>query len=248
MIRLSDILTRLDPPRCAVPDRLVRRIPWVHRTCRPGRPRWKDLWAEGRLRAQDASCEPERVRGHSPVVYLSLGYAAYPHGLLALLIAPDADELGGTATPFDSGGVLTGRMLLDGTPLTADDAVRFWESWLLPLAEVRALCAAWIASHFSEPNAYLALPSDSDPDLPARHGLVALPPLGRLAWTIEGQVAADVPLDLVREVICARRALIWKLPAAYRANASYPPDEEAYTEASFDRYIAVRVRERMEAA
>jgi hypothetical protein len=242
-VRLADLAATLASPHCAVPADFVARLPWVHRTGRPGRDDWKKLWSDGHLKAQDGY-PPEQDAGHSPVVYVSLGYGAYPRGLFALLLGPEVEALDGRFTPFDSGGVLTGRMQRAGQDLAGDDAVRFWTSWLLVLGEVRAFCASWIAAHFDDPRDYLTLPNDAVPPYPLRHALAATLP--RLAWTIEGQVRGNVGLEHLREVVCARRSLIEELPDERIELASYPPDEEEYSEDRFDRFIARQVIARVE--
>ncbi|MBN2194911.1 MAG: hypothetical protein JW751_18990 [Polyangiaceae bacterium] len=89
--------------------RVAAALPLVHRT---GHERQVEPWHRilygGMLRASDAT-EEERQCGWTRAAYFFLGSAAYPHGDIAFVLAPQATGgFAGSFSPFDSGALACG--------------------------------------------------------------------------------------------------------------------------------------------
>lgn len=232
---------------------MVAGLPWVHRSGKRGAPAWLEILRNGRIGAHPTT-EAERAAGVERAAYFFLGSGAYPSGLVAFLVGEPLEALPGCCTPIDTGGLLAGRMVqAHGQTVQGPEAVERWQAVRAAIQHARALTRAWVAAHLHDPMDYVRRSLVSEPDVPAIHGLRSPEGL-RLAWTVEAQVEADVPLaGSLAVILFARRGLFDSalldpaIDGAVLALAVVPADEDEYGDADFDRFIAAHIERRLAA-
>lgn len=199
-----------------------RRLPLVHRTCKPDAEMpWTQVLDERAFAALPpctGSCE--QAAGIPRAAYFFLGCGAYPEGLVGFVLEAPSVLLRYPAsyTPIDTGSL--GRYVAPRDPAQAaswdDDAkARFLLDHLGQGREVTHFAGPYLAAHFEEPMTYVQRGQYSTPDFPAYHGLESTNG-DRRAWTIEVQVHANVRFGRgganLTEIVVARPSLVEELP------------------------------------
>jgi hypothetical protein len=226
---LPELLAQLPLEPSPSSSALAGRMRWVHRTGKRGG--WQQ---QTELRPQPTDTPAERDAGLLGAVYFFLGAGAYPKGLVAFVV--ELPNAAGTFTPFDSGGLLKGIDVLgaDGRSMDEERRRPLWNQWRGDLADVLPFAARWVSNLFDDPARYL---TGVEPDRPPAHGAVFR---GRLAWTIEAQVASTVDLsERATAVLVGRRDLVDDLPSGLLRFVVLP--ESDWTEDRFHDYIAAHV-------
>ncbi len=197
-----------------------RRLPLVHRTCKPGA---EDLWHTVLSERKFAAFEPcmgrEKSIGIPRAVYFSVGCGAYPDGLVGFVLdAPSVLTRPASYSPFDSGSIEKYAVPADPALATAWDGPskdHFLSEHVGVGRDVGAFAGPYLASHFRDAFDYVRRPQHDTPDFPAYHGLRSTSG-DRRAWTIEVQVHEDVSFGIgdpaLVEIVAARQSLVEELP------------------------------------
>lgn len=205
---LRELLARLEQVLAGDPDRgsaahearpaakaMAPHLPLVHRTGAPRR--WRAIFEDRMLKAEDVGSASERALGFERAVYLFAGCGAYHKGNVALVFAQGlARRDDATFTPFDSGG-LVGHSAPDGRDAATwkqEERQEFFQAHLGHGRDLADFLGPYIAAHFRDPVAYVTTGRIGEPDFPAYHGLVSKN-RDRRAWTAEVQIHGDVSTD-----------------------------------------------------
>jgi hypothetical protein len=208
-------------------ERLLGKLPLVHRTGKKGGAPLADVLVSGRLSAGSAPTDQERDLGLSPSTYFFLGSGAYPHGNAALLLeTEEIVDCVGQFSPFDSGAL--------GTPPHLEPAatsrIPGWSSQSVRTDKLRRhtgdardlhkFASAYIPAHFRDPLDY-ARRNRGKPDWPTYHGLES-PTDDARAWTIEVRAAKPILLSPATPLLLADVDLLAGLPASAWLCATVP--------------------------
>ena len=249
--RLMDDLVRQENALLSYPraSEVGRRLPLVHRTCKPGA---ETQWTEVLRTRTFASGEPctgdrEKAGGIPRAAYFFLGCGAYPDGLVGFVLdTPSVVTRPASYTPFDSGSIERHAVPTDLARAEAwDEAAKdhFLAEHVGAGSDLADFAGPYLATHFRDPMAYVLLGQQSTPDFPAYHGLESTSG-DRRAWTIEVQVHKDVPFDAggatLTEIVVARPSLIEDLPEDLKRLARVATPENEVLE-SIAAGIAMRI-------
>lgn len=156
-------------------------------------------------RRHSSTKEAERCLGLPPCVYLFAGRPYPAHGLSAVLLfgigeqttgkVADVDHaVEGGVTPFDSGGLTHGKLLLDWRKFTASGDMKdyFKDHRLLDLRQWRTYFALFLTECFKSPVDYWENGPCKEIDGKALDGKAD----DFRNWVFEVQCTGEVPLDL----------------------------------------------------
>lgn len=197
------------------PEAWLRRMPLIHRAKKPET--WHAIVAESTLRG--ARDDTGMNEWSEAVVFLNVGYSAYPNGNLAFVLEPSTMKPADRFTPFDTGAVARG--FLD-VPLPC---AQFVDEHQGSAGELGPFVERYVVAHLNDSADYLTRPQRSEPDYPPYHRASSTTG-DRRAWTIEVQVDGDVALDgdTLVAVLAADVDILRPMKAHMRRKASTPPN------------------------
>jgi hypothetical protein len=197
-----------------------RRLPLVHRTCKPGAETlWHAVLNERKFAAREPCTDREKAVGIPRAAYFFVGCGAYPDGLVGFVLdAPSVLARPASFTPFDSGSIEKYSAPADPAALAGWDGAakdRFLAEHVGAGSDVPVFAGPYLSSHFRDAYDYVRRPQHATPDFAAYHGLSSGTG-DRRAWTIEVQVHEDVTFGVgdpvLVEIVAARQSLVEELP------------------------------------
>lgn len=274
LLAMLDGVLDADPARAraaaaarAAAEVLAPTLPLVHRTGKPqksGAPTGiGPLLASGALRASDEGAKvtgdpqkaAERARkqriqeqvGWRSKVCFFLGYPLYHLGSAVLVFRAAAlDRRRVTFTPFDTGGLIGGRICPPAGVTDELGTAAVLAAHVGGGQDLVPFATAFLVCHLREPSDWMSRAPSGEPDFPQYHGLVGREP-GRHSWIIEVQCHEDVPLMEREEdmelLILDRARLVRDVPAHLQKKTVVcePAEGEDFRSAAA-RHILERMR------
>lgn len=221
----------------AAARRLAPRLPWMHRTGRPGAS-WRTIFTTGRL-APSPVKPHETLDGRSLSVYFFVGACAFPKGNIVLVFHSTLPDWlsRATFTPFDTGS-LAGFAEID----PADPSHTYYAPWATPqhcrylqdhtgsATDLNDYLPPYLASHFRHPPDYVTRPQLSSPDYPPYHGLRSTTG-DRRSWTPEiqlhGDSGATLDSETLLEIFVLGKDRFDALPAIFKGMARLIEEDDS---------------------